>query len=260
MIITIDDFKIWKFPNGEWGVTAPTGLHPDNKCSLVLNWKWPDPLNIDLMLLMMCIDSLSIMYGRDIKLNLTYLPYSRQDRSFEFGNCVGSKVFTKIVAEEVFLHAFQPHVNFGLYDLKLFNPPFRSIFGEDEYYVVSPDLNAPEYKYSSYGENIKFSKRRLPDGEIELTCMTANIDLSRTTKAVIFDDLCDGGASFIACSSKLRQMGFKEIWLCVAHGFFTKGVDHLYENGIDGIITTDSVCRLEATDKLIILDAFEEME
>ena len=259
-VVRFEDFKSWRFPNGEWGVVAPVRLHPSNDRQLVLQWKWPDPLNPDLMLLLMCINALQTMYGRDIRVELSYLPYSRQDRLFEFGGCVANRLFCNAIREtfDVYLYALQPHVECELYGAYSWRPDFAGFGFEDKpFYWVSPDSNAPDHPYGGF-RTIGFAKTR-HEGSVQLDCVTTCIDLSKSKTAVIFDDLCDGGATFIACAAKLREMGFTEVWLAVAHGFFTKGVDHLYNNGIDGIITTDSVCRLPATEKLIILDAFEDM-
>lgn len=121
-----------------------------------------------------------------------------------------------------------------------------------DYRNVMPDANAP-----AFPDSLRFMKERTAYGDIVMTPLDKYKTKIHT--AIIRDDLCDGGATFIECAKQLRDLGFKEVVLCVAHGFFTRGVDHLFNNGIDKIITTDSVCRLKPSEKLIILNAFEEI-
>lgn len=60
------------------------------------------------------------------------------------------------------------------------------------------------------------------------------------TNCLIIDDLCDGGATFIAGAEVLYKAGARSVGLFVTHGIFSRGVLSLSENGIDKIWTTDS--------------------
>ncbi len=56
-------------------------------------------------------------------------------------------------------------------------------------------------------------------------------------RCLIVDDICDGGATFVALARKLREAGAIEVSLFVTHGIFSKGKDL---EGIDAIYTTGS--------------------
>ena len=58
--------------------------------------------------------------------------------------------------------------------------------------------------------------------------------------AVIIDDICDGGGTFIPIAKELKAKGCRKVVLYVTHGAFTKGTQVLFENGIDEIFTTNS--------------------
>lgn len=61
--------------------------------------------------------------------------------------------------------------------------------------------------------------------------------LVRGMRCLIADDICDGGATFVALARKLREAGATEVSLFVTHGIFSKGMDL---EGIDNIYTTGS--------------------
>jgi ribose-phosphate pyrophosphokinase len=55
--------------------------------------------------------------------------------------------------------------------------------------------------------------------------------------ALIVDDICDGGGTFSGIAQVLKKQGANQVFLCVTHGVFSKGI---VIDGIDQIFTTDS--------------------
>lgn len=62
---------------------------------------------------------------------------------------------------------------------------------------------------------------------------------SGTFNALIIDDICDGGGTFVGLAKELRKVGAQKVFLFVTHGIFSKG---LPLEGIDRVFTTDSYC------------------
>lgn len=58
--------------------------------------------------------------------------------------------------------------------------------------------------------------------------------------AVIIDDICDGGGTFIPLAKALRDAGARDVWLYVTHGLFSKGFD-VFNDCISRVFTTDSI-------------------
>jgi ribose-phosphate pyrophosphokinase len=106
--------------------------------------------------------------------------------------------------------------------------------------LVSPDAGAYK-KVFSYGE-----KLNLPVvASVKHRDLAGNIDLRfmgevKGKDCLIVDDLCDGGATFIALSKTLKGRGARRVYLYVSHGYFSKGFDELYKH-IDHIYCTNSV-------------------
>ena len=57
--------------------------------------------------------------------------------------------------------------------------------------------------------------------------------------AVISDDICDGGFTFIKIAEQLKEKNVEQIVLFVTHGIFSKGLD-VFDGLIDQVITTNS--------------------
>ena len=57
--------------------------------------------------------------------------------------------------------------------------------------------------------------------------------------ALIVDDICDGGRTFIELAKALRAQGASRVYLYVTHGIFSQGLG-VFDGLIDAIFTTDS--------------------
>lgn len=251
----MSDFKIWKFPNGEWGVQLFNDKKPDDQ-GVKLNFLFPEPLNPDIYLLLLTIKVLRERYGRLTELHIPYIPYLRQDRSFVHGNPCAAQPLLDILDDITMcrITTLNPHSFADMFiPGKFFDEISRNL--NKTYVTVAPDENA--VNSTTWVPDIILKKNRTQHSTIVLTETERTCSPVPLSRAMILDDLCDGGATFIACAEKLREMGFTFIGLCIAHGFFSKGVDHLFNNGIDLIVTTNSVCKLTPLeDKIRIFDCF----
>ena len=59
---------------------------------------------------------------------------------------------------------------------------------------------------------------------------------------LIVDDIIDSGNTLVECAKTLKKFGAKKIFVYATHGLFTEGVDKV-RNGVDLVITADTVCR-----------------
>ncbi len=262
-------YKKWNFPTGEVGIALNTLKEP-----LVLRWR----KDTDIMEWLQVIDA----YKRhraswDGVVNIPYLPYSRQDKVFHHGESCASELLIKMLElmgikyiKTYDVHSVRRIIISGelrasthedyLPRVTVENK-WAQYFPTDVNYICYPDKNACDHGFSrgnydsisKFSKTFLFSKTRSSDGTLQLKLETPiNFDLTHKS-IIINDDICDGGATFIEAARQLKALGFKYIELFVTHGFFTKGLDVLYEAGINKIITTDTVCDLPETERLKII-------
>jgi ribose-phosphate pyrophosphokinase len=71
---------------------------------------------------------------------------------------------------------------------------------------------------------------------------------------LIVDDICDGGGTFIGLAGKLRYEGAKSISLYVSHGIFSRGIEILFDCGIEMVYTTDSCNHEQKHERLQVIN------
>ena len=206
------------------------------------------------------------------KLNITYMPYSRMDRS------EGGSAFTlKYVAD--FINALnfyeveilEPHSEVtpavinnctsksivGFLVERILN---NHITGKNNFYLCYPDTGA-EKRYSkeitnkfafSYfkGVLVGIKKRDFKTGKILQYKMVGDENLNGAD-VVIVDDLCSRGGTFALASEELKKMGVGKIYLAVGHCENTIIDGDLLKtnSNIEKVYTTDSILNADLIKK-----------
>lgn len=193
-----------------------------------------------------------------ITLFLPYIPYARQDRRVVRNDSFSLQVFTSLLnmLELDSVLVFDAHsdvapalinnvVHLRQHEIISINPVAYDL-GVADYVLVAPDAGSLK-KIHKVGEVLKSKTlaildkvRNVATGEISGTKLLTPISDVADRKCLIVDDICDGGATFIAAAAELRNAGAESVSLWVTHGIFSRGVDHLLNNGVDHIYTTDS--------------------
>ena len=185
------------------------------------------------------IDSRVILY-------MPYLPYARHDRPMHNFDSHALKVFCNLINSlnftNVVIHDCHSDVGISLLNncvnvsqdtlLSHFTDNILKINGID--YIIAPDNGAVK-KASKIAEKFKLplitclKERDLATGHIIKYRILDPIE--KPGKALIVDDICDGGATFNILAKSLKEdTPITEISLYVTHGIFSKGLDKLFEN------------------------------
>lgn len=202
-------------------------------------------------------------------LRITYFPYSRMDRnsdSYIFTLKSVAKFINMMEWERVII--YEPHsdvtpalINHCTIVPVTINPIMLSklvnLMGD--FQVVFPDAGAQK-RYSDYKGSrqplVGIKHRDFKTGRISNLQVVGD---RASDNAVIVDDLCSKGGTFILTAEKLREMGFSNIILIVAHCEKTIFDGEIFTTDlINKVITTDSILeREDEREKLRIIPLTE---
>lgn len=268
--------EVTSFPNGESKVNHNDILDGfrngfDGLVHRVTMKYESDKSLIELMFVKDYLDNLSLKSVKE--LTLLYMPYSRMDRS-EGGSAFTLKSVSMMINRMGFdkVKVVEPHshVCLGTLDRALaLYPTFGLLevvadmvgFDKAKDYLFFPDEGASK-RYSSitgYNVGVGYKKRNFQTGEILgleiVTPMPIEKDPFVFRKALICDDLSSYGGTFRASAQKLREIGFEEVFLLVAHC-----EDSIHERGlldsglIDKVFTTDTILTNKNHENLHVFD------
>lgn len=199
-------------------------------------------------------------------LKMPYVPYARQDRSFSSGDAIGVRFFAKMINGMGFssVSILDPHseVVVGLLDNVCVTKSvavMRSAYREwGDKWIVAPDLGASkkaeEFAQAVGAKGVIQCMKVRNGSKVETTVLVhEKFADSWIDHAVVVDDICDGGATFIATSEALSEyLDIDKLDLVVTHGIFSAGFDKLLDN-FDKIITTNSYKCADSHDDVTVL-------
>ncbi|WP_336285419.1 ribose-phosphate diphosphokinase [Citrobacter arsenatis] len=212
----------------------------------------------DFMLLAQLVEA--VRHQTDVlvsHLELPWLPWARQDRHMVAGDSFALKVFASHLNTLKFdkVKVLDPHsdaaaaaidnlVAIGQERCLLQSATLPHLFQQNALMLVAPDAGALKKidtvaRAAGVEEYAILSKKRdVASGKLTGFALMAG-DV-RGRDLLIVDDLCDAGGTFIGSAQVLRDAGARSVSLYVTHGLFSKGIEHLFANGIDAIYTTTS--------------------
>lgn len=215
----------------------------------------------DIMTLLIMTDAVRRCSPNSIELYIPYLPYARQDRVCCPGEALSIKVFADLINSQNYraVTIVDPHsdVSTALINnvivIEQHDIACRVIEKGD--IIVSPDAGSLKkcYKLAQITGNHVIAAEKVRDvrtGEIIRTDIRCG-DITGQN-VIIIDDICDGGATFIALARELKKFNVGKIKLYVTHGIFSKGVQ-VFEDIIDKIYTTNSFYEEVSNDKIEVV-------
>lgn len=250
--------EITKFPNSEVLIKDKDNLNIGVNTNLI-EFKFESNMDfLDLMFIKKHIDE-KCPSSKKV-LSIPYLPYSRMDRT------EGEAVFTlKYICEFINMLKFdkvitlEAHSNVSLalldrleninYSVNLAKKCMEDInFNKEKDYIVFPDEGArkrykrdfSDCKILTCEKQRDFSTGKISQLKINEPSVEPNF------KAIIVDDLCSYGNTFIMASNTLKELGAEEIYLCVTHSEDGLFLGDIFKTSfIDTVYTTNSLFNLD---------------
>lgn len=191
--------------------------------------------------------------GAVFELHLPYLPYARQDKEISNDQTFALRTFADLIdtlrAKRVVL--YDPHnakpfqaILDAQVEIRTFEKEARAAYDLCAANVwCFPDAGALQ----RYGRTLcGLGEDRLVASKVrdQATGAITGLSIGESVtgshqRAMIVDDICDGGATFVALAKLLRENGISEVFLFVSHGIFSRGLEPLFAAGISRIFTPE---------------------
>lgn len=168
-------------------------------------------------------------------IDFKYLMGMRSDRTFQKGMCnyfrdvIAPIINSLDIKHKVF---FEPHSFATSYIRRGYGYSFN---GHHEVGAIEilGDMTHAIKRDDFFARDLYFIKKRSESGAIESISLPDKFITEIKARKeylplIIVDDLCDGGATFIAEADYLRLLfPNRKIYLSIAHALFSKGIDHV---------------------------------
>ncbi len=198
---------------------------------------------------------------RYVSLHIPYLPYGRQDKNVSNDSTFNLEVLAKLINNLNFNEVTSVDVHNPKKTSELIEN-FKNIPVVDVHEQVVYDFRPTFIVFPDGGSKDRYGKELSHINSIccdkvrnkltgHLTGVSVNLPENQIiepgNRLLIVDDICDGGATFVEVAKVLNERipAITEIGLFVTHGIFSKGRQHLLDNGIDKIYTTNSILKNE---------------
>jgi len=244
--------NIKRFPDNEIYVEINENIRGN---SIFVVQSTSNPVNDNLMELLICIDALRRSSAKNITAVIPYFGYARQDRKVVPRTAISAKLVSNLITDaganrilSVDLHAGQIQ---GFFDIPVDNLFATPIFARhikkniktNNLICVAPDVGGVERARAlSRRINVGIAiidKRRPTPGKSEVMNIIGNV---KDKICVIVDDIIDSGGTIVNAAKALKDKGAKEIYVYITHAVLSgSAVDKIKESQIKKLIITDTI-------------------
>lgn len=202
--------------------------------------------SLELLQLLQLSNALDHAFAKKKELVIPYLMAARFDRVMQPGDSFDLEVIARLINSCGFerVQLFDVHSDVATALIRNShshnNSRLLAAYDKTDAVLICPDAGAAK-KVGQYSKSLKLSavvhcikERNLQTGDLALRVLEP--EKCEGKNCVIVDDLCDGGATFIAIAEQIKPL---HLTLIVSHGIFSKGFTKLAEH-FDSIITSDS--------------------
>ena len=244
--------NIKRFPDNEIYVEINENIRGN---SIFVVQSTSNPVNDNLMELLICIDALRRSSAKNITAVIPYFGYARQDRKVVPRTAISAKLVSNLITDaganrilSVDLHAGQIQ---GFFDIPVDNLFATPIFARhikkniktNNLICVAPDVGGVE-RARAFSRRINvgiaiIDKRRPAPGKSEVMNIVGNV---KHKICVIVDDIIDSGGTIVNAAKALKDKGAKEIYVYITHAVLSgNAVDKIKESQIKKLIITDTI-------------------
>jgi ribose-phosphate pyrophosphokinase len=262
--ITLGKASVKTFSDGEISVEIEENVRGQD---IYIIQPLCDPVNNNLMELLIMVDALKRSSVDRISVVLPYFGYSRQDRRARSARVpitakVVANMLTSMGVERLLtidLHADQIQ---GFFDIPVDNiyatPLFLADIHKQNYkdtIIVSPDVGGvvrARALAKQLNSDLAIVDKRRPEANVsEVMQIIGDV---KGKCCIIVDDICDTAGTLCHAADALKEQGASSVFAYITHPIFSGKADqNISSSNIDGIIVTDTISlskKIIDTDKI----------
>ena len=250
--ITLGKASVKTFSDGEISVEIDENVRGQD---IYIIQPLCDPVNNNLMELLIMVDALKRSSVDRISVVLPYFGYSRQDRRARSARVpitakVVANMLTSMGVERLLtidLHADQIQ---GFFDIPVDNiyatPLFLADIHKQNYkdtIIVSPDVGGvvrARALAKQLNSDLAIVDKRRPEANVSQVVQI--IGDVKGKCCIIVDDICDTAGTLCHAADALKEQGASSVFAYITHPIFSGKADkNISSSSIDGIIVTDTI-------------------
>lgn len=194
--------------------------------------------------------------AKKVILAAPYLAYMRQDKMFNYGECISSRVmaklinnsFDKIITIDPHLHRYRSMKD--IFTISAKNLTANTIIGDYvKKKIKNPVIIGPDWESYQWAEVIaklvgcdntvlrktRYSSRHVSSKMIKPVAIKGK-------NVVIVDDIISTGHTIVEATKKAKRRGAKSVTAICVHGLFVEGaLTKLRKGGVNKIISTNCI-------------------
>lgn len=241
-LLTGERIKTILFPDNQPHVVI-SNIQPGDKVRVVCSIRSP----LELVQLMLVVNAVRHAKAEPFELVVPYLMGARYDRIINPGDSFDLEVVAQCVNSLGFslVNLFDVHSSVAtslIYNSRSHNNSrLVKAYNQLDAVLIVPDKGAigKAAEYQDWNPNLServFCDKVRDTSNGRVSLVVQNPEVCEGRNCVIIDDICDGGATFLAIAEQIKPA---HLTLIVSHGIFSKGF-HALKEKFNEIITTDS--------------------
>ena len=252
--VKLSDCIVTKFSDGEISVNMNETVRG---CDVFVVQSTNNPVNQNLMELLIMIDALKRASAGRITAVIPYYGYARQDRKAKSRDPITAKLVADILtaagADRVLtmdLHASQIQGYFNIpVDHLLGSPILAEHFIEngfeeqDDVVVVSPDLGsvtrARKFADKLHAPIAIIDKRRPKANVSEIMNIIGDV---KDKRCILIDDMIDTAGTIANAANALKDLGAKNVYACCTHGVLSgPAFERINNSAIEKLVMLNTI-------------------
>lgn len=232
----VGDVENRHFPDGESFLKVASDV-AGKTCIILMDLTYPDKKYLPLIFL---ANTLRELGAESVGLVAPYLCYMRQDKRFNVGEAITSKIFAKAISSHVdWMVTVDPHLHRYESLSEIYSIPTQVVRAapavanwlknESDLVLIGPDAESEQWvsRIAAYSGHPYIIGEKVRSGDRQVHIEFNNLDKFKNKKAFIIDDVISSGHTVLECVNELRIRGIVNIGCATVHGIFAEESDSM---------------------------------